>query len=72
MPIKALPSPQARKTSTISVSRMSSPFLFTSRLTRYPYSGLAYQPDRIKQFLIAAHAAYFKKADKEILIFHPS
>jgi hypothetical protein len=51
---------------------MSSPFLFTSRLRRYPYSGLAYQPDSIKRFLISAHAAYFKKADKEILIFHPS
>lgn len=29
-----------------------------------------FHPDAIKNFLVAAHQAYFSKEDKELLIFH--
>ncbi|OCF76690.1 hypothetical protein I204_02391 [Kwoniella mangroviensis CBS 8886] len=35
-------------------------------------TGLSVQPENIKQFIIDAHAMFFKKADNELLIFDVS
>ncbi|WWC87130.1 uncharacterized protein L201_002016 [Kwoniella dendrophila CBS 6074] len=43
---------------------------FLTREEHFEICGLSFQPKGIKQFLIDAHGAFFKKSHKELLIFN--